>query len=87
MTTQDGGLVAAASSTETRGRIAFQRNRHSGGVIESGTLLNVDWDSEGVASVSWTGVTMTIDPNAMTLLDIRLGDANNAVADYVTASS
>jgi MYXO-CTERM domain-containing protein len=87
MATSVGGVASAANPTQTRDPIAFEINGPSGGVIESGSFLNVELNFEGAASVSWTGTTMTIAPNATTLLDIRLGDANNAVANYVPDSS
>ncbi|MFM8422075.1 MAG: PEP-CTERM sorting domain-containing protein [Verrucomicrobiota bacterium] len=42
---------------------------------------------EAAGIVSWSGTTMSIAPNATTLLEISLGDANNAVANYVPDSS
>lgn len=87
MSTQVGGFASAANPTRTRDPIAFEINGPSGGVIESGSFLNVGLDFEGAGSVSWAGTTMTIAPHATALLDIRLGDANNAIANYVPDSS
>lgn len=82
-----GGTASATNPARKRDPVSFVIHGPAGGIVESGDFLNVQMVFEAAGIVSWSGTTMSIAPNATTLLEISLGDANNAVANYVPDSS
>ena len=78
----------ASVSNPWRGRdpVEYSIDGPSGTVLEKGSFLSIDLDAAGDAALQWTGTTLSVAPDATALLDIRLGDLDNGVADYVPNS-
>jgi hypothetical protein len=81
--TQVSGSASAANRIRTRDPISYEILGPGGIVSETGDLLTIDMDFLGDSALQWNGTTLNVAPNANAILDIHVGDRNNAVANYV----
>lgn len=85
-TTQISGSASASNPGWIRDPIAYEIMAPAGGIVESGNLLSINFEFDDDASIQWSGNSLSIAANTTGLFDVKLGDVDNTVANYVPDS-